>query len=135
MTHGTKGWFQTSSAVLLPETRALLNGLDHRYRDSHGDKYMRKKPSGEKYTTDIGVQVDNYGEWFKTDMFFHFISEKKLPRKWDETHLPDRVVLPRQAQSPPTSRHLPRPRPISPPPAPSPPPPPPPPSYTHLPAH
>ena len=96
VTHGTKGWFQTSSAVLLPETRALLNGLDHRYRDSHGDKYMRKKPSGEKYTTDIGVQVDNYGEWFKTDMFFHFISEKKTARKWDEMHKPEKVILPRQ---------------------------------------
>ena len=33
---------------------------------------------------------------YKTDMFFHFISEKVLPRKWDETHLQDRVELPRQ---------------------------------------
>ena len=29
-------------------------------------------------------------------MFFHFISEKVLPRKWDETYLQDRVELPRQ---------------------------------------
>ena len=29
-------------------------------------------------------------------MFFHFISEKKKVRKWDETHLPDQVILPRQ---------------------------------------
>ena len=96
VTHGTKSWYETSSRVLLPETKKLLDGLDHRYRDSHGDKYMRKKPSGCKYTTDIGVEVDNYGEWFKTDMFFHFISEKKTARKWDETHLPEKVILPRQ---------------------------------------
>ena len=31
-------------------------------------------------------------------MFFHFISEKVLPRKWDETHLQDRVELPRQVR-------------------------------------
>ena len=68
VTHGTKSWYEHSSQVLLPEAKALLDSLDHRYRDSHGDKYMRKKPSGEKYTTDIGVQVDNYAEWFKTDM-------------------------------------------------------------------
>ena len=96
VTHGTKGWFGQSSKVLLPATKALLDGLDHRYRDSHGGKYMRKRPAGEKYTTDIGVQVDSYGEWFKTDMFFHFISEKKRARKWDETHLPEQVTLPRQ---------------------------------------
>jgi hypothetical protein len=84
VTHGTKSWYEHSSRVLSPETKTLLDGLDHRYRDSHGQKYMRKKPAGEKYTTDIGVQVDNYGEWFKTDMFFHFISEKKTARKWDE---------------------------------------------------
>ena len=96
VTHGTRGWFATSSSVLLPETKALLDGLEHRYRDSHGEKYMRKGPAGTKYTTDIGVQVDNYGEWFKTDMFFHFISAKKVPRKWDETHLPEKVILPRQ---------------------------------------
>ena len=63
--------------MLLPEAKALLDGLDHRYRDSHGGKYMTKKPSGQKYTCDIGVQVDNYGEWFKTDMFFHFITDKR----------------------------------------------------------
>lgn len=96
VTHGTKSWFAHSSSVLLPETKALLDGLDHRYRDSHGGKYMKKKAAGLKYTTDIGVEVDNYGEWFKTDMFFHFISEQKRTRKWDETHLPDQVILPRQ---------------------------------------
>ena len=96
VTHGTKSWYEHSSKILTPETKALLDGLDHRYRDSHGDKYMRKKPAGSKYTTDIGVEVDNYGEWFKTDMFFHFISEKKQPRKWDETHLAEKVILPRQ---------------------------------------
>ena len=60
ITHGTSGWFAQSSALLLPETKALLYSLDHRYRDSHGGKYMKQKPSGQKYTTDIGVQVDNY---------------------------------------------------------------------------
>mmetsp|Transcript_22817 Transcript_22817/g.37810 ORF Transcript_22817/g.37810 Transcript_22817/m.37810 type:complete len:400 (+) Transcript_22817:50-1249(+) len=96
VTHGTKSWYEHSSKVLLPETKALLDTLDHRYRDSHGQKYMRQKPAGEKYTTDIGVQVDNYGEWFKTDQFFYFISEKKAPKKWDEAHLPEKVLLPRQ---------------------------------------
>jgi hypothetical protein len=96
VTHGTKGWFAHSSSVLLPECKALLDSLDKRYRDSHGGKYMTKKPSGSKYMTDIGVEVDNYGEWFKTDMFFHFISENKRERKWDETHLPAQVTLPRQ---------------------------------------
>ena len=96
VTHGTKGWYESSSKVLAPATKALLDKLDHRYRDSHGQKYMRKKPAGERYTTDIGVQVDSYGEWFKTDMFFHFISEKKTARKWDEAHLPEKVILPRQ---------------------------------------
>ena len=96
VTHGTKGWFATSSSVLLPATKALLDGLEHRYRDSHGDKYMRKKPAGMRYTTDIGVEVDNYGEWFKTDMFFHFISAKKTARKWDEMHKADKVTLPKQ---------------------------------------
>ena len=96
VTHGTKSWYAHSSSVLLPDTKLLLDSLDHRYRDSHGGKYMKKKSPGLKYTTDIGVEVDNYGEWFKTDMFFHFISEKKMARKWDETHLPDQVTLPRQ---------------------------------------
>jgi len=96
VTHGTKGWFGKSSSVLLPECKDLLDSLDKRYRDSYGGKYMTKKPHGMKYETTIGVQVDNYGEWFKTDMFFEFISEKKKKRKWDETHLPDQVTLPRQ---------------------------------------
>ena len=48
--------------------------------------------------TDIGSEVDSYGAWYKTDMFFHFISERVLPRKWDETHLPERVQLPRQVR-------------------------------------
>jgi len=96
VTHGTKGWYEHSSRVLLPETKALLDSLEHRYRDSCGGKYMHKKRAGEKYTTDIGVEVDNYGEWFKTDMFFHFISERKQAVKWDETHLPQKVVLPKQ---------------------------------------
>ena len=96
VTHGTKSWYEHSSSILNQETKALLDKLDHRYRDSHGDKYMRKRPAGEKYTCEIGVQVDNYGEWFKTDMFFRFISEKKTLRKWDEAHMPEKVILPRQ---------------------------------------
>lgn len=48
VTHGCKGWFEKSSAVLLPETRALLGSLPARYRDSFGQKYMVKKPSGLK---------------------------------------------------------------------------------------
>ena len=80
VTHGTKGWFQQSSKVLLPDTKALLDGLDHRYRDSHGGKYMRKNPSGQKYTTDIGVQVDNYGEWFKTDRACRGLSNRLARR-------------------------------------------------------
>ena len=51
-----------------------------------------------RYMTDIGSEVDSYGAWYKTDMFFHFISERVLPRKWDETHLPERVQLPRQVR-------------------------------------
>ena len=96
VTHGTRGWYEKSSAVLLPEARALLDSLPARYRDSHGQKYMKSKPAGHKYMTDIGSEVDNYGAWYKTDMFFHFISEKKHPRKWDETHMHDKVELPRQ---------------------------------------
>ena len=96
VTHGTKSWYEHSSSILNQETKALLDKLDHRYRDSHGDKYMRQRPAGEKYTCEIGVQVDNYGEWFKTDMFFRFISEKKTLRKWDEAHMPEKVILPRQ---------------------------------------
>lgn len=96
VTHGTRGWYEKSSAVLLPEARTLLDSLPARYRDSHGAKYMKSKPAGHRYMTDIGSEVDSYGAWYKTDMFFHFISEKVLPRKWDETHLPERVQLPRQ---------------------------------------
>ena len=96
VTHGTSGWFELSSKVLSPEAKALLDGLDHRYRDSKGGKYMKKKPHGLKYTTSIGVEVNDYGEWYKTDMFFEFISEKRHPVKWDETHLPPTVVLPTQ---------------------------------------
>ena len=96
VTHGCKGWYEKSSAVLLPETKALLDSLPARYRDSYGDKYMKPKPKGQKYMTDIGSEVDNYAEWYKTDMFFLFISEKKKARNWDETHLPEKVVLPRQ---------------------------------------
>ena len=96
VTHGCKSWYEKSSAVLLPETKTLLDGLPARYRDSYGNKYMNKKPAGHKYMTDIGSEVDNYAEWYKTDMFFEFISEKKTARKWDETHLPERVTLPRQ---------------------------------------
>ena len=81
VTHGTKGWYDKSSAVLLPETKALLDSLPARYRDSYGPKYMKPKPSGHKYMTTIGSEVDNYAEWYKTDMFFEFISEKKQPRK------------------------------------------------------
>ena len=91
VTHGTKGWFEQSSSLLLPETKSLLDSLDHRYRDSLGGKYMQKKPAGEKYATEIGVLVDTRGQWFKTDMFFQFISEKVAPRKWDEQHLPEKV--------------------------------------------
>lgn len=96
VTHGTKGWYDRSSQVLLPEAKALLDSLDHRYRDSCGGKYMRKRPAGERYTTNIGVEVDHHGEWYKCDMFFGFITEKRTARKWDETHLPERVTLPRQ---------------------------------------
>ena len=32
-----------------------------------------------RYMTDIGSEVDSYGAWYKTDMFFHFISERVLP--------------------------------------------------------
>ena len=28
--------------------------------------------------------------------FFAFISEKKQPVRWDETHLPPKVILPKQ---------------------------------------
>ena len=38
VTHGTRGWYEKSSAVLLPEARALLDNLPARYRDSHGPK-------------------------------------------------------------------------------------------------
>lgn len=96
VTHGTSGWFELSSKVLAPEAKALLDSLDHRYRDSKGGKYTKKKPHGVKYTTNIGVEVDDWGEWYKTDMFFEFISEKRQPVKWDETHLPPTVVLPTQ---------------------------------------
>jgi hypothetical protein len=96
VTHACKSWFDKSAHVLQPATRALLENLPARYRDSYGQKYMHSKPKGEKYQTDIGSQVDNYAEWYKTDMFFHFISEKKQPRKWDETHLPEKVALPQQ---------------------------------------
>ena len=48
VTHGTKGWYDRSSQVLLPEAKALLDSLDHRYRDSCGGKYMRKRPAGER---------------------------------------------------------------------------------------
>ena len=96
VTHGTKGWYEKSSAVLMPDTKALLDSLPARYRDSYGNKYMHRKSAGEKYVTDIGSTVDNYAEWYKTDMFFLFISEIKHARKWDETHLPDKVALPRQ---------------------------------------
>jgi len=95
VTHGTSKWYAHSSSILLPETRALLDALPHRYRDSGDGKYMHKKPGG-KYITDIGVQVDDYGEWYKTDMFFHFISERKVARKWDAQHKPEQVTLPRQ---------------------------------------
>ena len=64
VTHGTRSWFDHSSSVLSSDTQKLLNSLPHRYRDStvnggHGEKYMKKLPHGQKYTTDIGVQVDN----------------------------------------------------------------------------
>lgn len=77
VTHACKGWYEKSSAVLLPETKALLDSLPARYRDSYGSKYMKPKPAGHKYMTTIGSEVDNYAEWYKTDMFFSFISEKK----------------------------------------------------------
>jgi len=96
VTHATKGWFEMSSAALLPETRQLLDALPKRYRDSYGAKYTTKKPSGQKYTTTIGSEVKDYGEWYKTDMFFEFIAERVLPRKWDETHLPAKVAVPQQ---------------------------------------
>jgi len=96
VTHGCKSWYEKSSAVLRPETKALLDTLPARYRDSHGHKYMTKKPAGHRYVTDIGSEVENYAEWYKTDMFFHFVSERKLARRWDETHMPERVQLPRQ---------------------------------------
>jgi len=96
VTHACKGWYEKSSAVLLPETKALLDSLPARYRDSYGSKYMKPKPAGHKYMTTIGSEVDNYAEWYKTDMFFSFISEKKQARSWDESHLPERVALPRQ---------------------------------------
>ena len=38
VTHGTRGWYEKSSAVLLPEARTLLDSLPARYRDSHGPK-------------------------------------------------------------------------------------------------
>jgi hypothetical protein len=84
VTHGTKGWFEMSSRVLLPETKALLDSLDHRYRDSYGGKYEKKQPAGQKYATEIGVLVDSRGQWFKTDMFFHFVTERKTKRAWDQ---------------------------------------------------
>ena len=96
VTHACESWYDKSSAVLLPETKALLDSLPAKYRDSYGNKYMVKKPPGLKYMTDIGSEVDNYAEWYKTDMFFHFVSEKQLPRQWDETHRPPKVALPRQ---------------------------------------
>ena len=126
VTHGTRGWFEKSSAVLTTETRELLGSLparyaeiisprsylgvvnvvsrrgstyggahlSRRYRDSFGAKYMTKK--GAPYITDIGSKVDNYAEWYKCDMFFQFISERKQARKWDETHLGEKVILPKQ---------------------------------------
>ena len=33
VTHGTKSWYEHSSSVLVPEVKALLDTLDHRYRD------------------------------------------------------------------------------------------------------
>ena len=63
VTHGTSGWFELSSKVLSPEAKSLLDSLDHRYRDSKGGKYTKKKPRGLKYTTNIGVEVDDWGEW------------------------------------------------------------------------
>ena len=93
VTHGTSGWYQKSSAVLLPEARDLLDSLPARYRDSHGQKvaprpssrlpphpactahtithcahrarpqYMKSKPAGHKYMTDIGSEVEGYGAW------------------------------------------------------------------------
>jgi len=49
VTHGTRGWYEKSSAVLLPEARTLLDSLPARYRDSHGAKYMKSKPAGHRY--------------------------------------------------------------------------------------
>ena len=94
VTHGVKGWYEKSSQALAPGAKAVLDALPARYRDSYGQKYMHKKAG--KYTTVIGTECDNYGEWYKTDMFFEFISEQKQPRKWDETHLPEKVTLPQQ---------------------------------------
>jgi len=46
VTHGTRGWYEKSSAVLLPEARTLLNSLPARYRDSHGTKYKVLEAGG-----------------------------------------------------------------------------------------
>ena len=89
-----QGLVREEPQALAPGAKAVLDALPARYRDSYGQKYMHKKAG--KYTTVIGTECDNYGEWYKTDMFFEFISEQKQPRKWDETHLPEKVTLPQQ---------------------------------------
>ena len=54
---------------------------------------MHKKAG--KYTTVIGTECDNYGEWYKTDMFFGS-SRSRSNRGSGTRHLPEKVTLPQQ---------------------------------------